>query len=112
MPGLFAAGVLLGLAAGLFAGGLGLDRGIVQAGHCIQQSTLQAVRGYPALRKGEQEFVDLGLQLLVQPKAGVHLLEQLKNLCLVLYDAAQVDLAVVAAPVVTKENPCNPKLKP
>ena len=40
MPGLFAAGVLLGLAAGLFAGGLGLDRGIVQAGHRIQQSTL------------------------------------------------------------------------
>jgi hypothetical protein len=55
MPGLFAAGVLLGLAAGLFAGGLGLDRGIVQAGHRIQQSALQAVRGYPALRKGEQE---------------------------------------------------------
>ena len=89
--------MLLGLAAGLFAGGLGLDRGIVQAGHCIQQSALQAVRGYPALRKGEQEFIDLGLQLLVQPKAGVHLLEQLKNLCLVLYDAAQVDLGMTEA---------------
>ena len=43
LPGLFTAGVLFGLAAGFFAGGFGLDRGIVQAGHCIQQSALQAV---------------------------------------------------------------------
>ena len=89
--------MLFGLSPGLFAGGLGLDRGIVQAGHGIQQSALQAVRGHTAFRKGEQEFVDLGLQLLVQSKAGVHLLEQLKDLRFVLHDPAQVDLGVADA---------------
>ena len=53
--------------------------------------------GEPLSEKGEQEFVDLGLQLIVQSKAGVHLLEQLKDLRFVLHDPAQVDLGVADA---------------